>query len=327
MKRLREKLKNSYFIVNKIYLFLLFILLLIQNLALGFYYFIISFFIYIWKLLNSKIPMEVDGEFIPKTYVYKETKYKDLKLDIYYPQEKREKYPLVYFCHGGAWVSGFRNQANNVSWCRFLASKGLAVVSIDYRYGYKNNMEDILSDYSDGLEYVRENSSSLFIDRNNIVLMGLSAGGHLSLLYSTYHSFNNNLGKIQGIKGVVSYYSPANLNHILEFDNKSLFAKLATRQTLKDSPSRKSSPYDYYSPINWLGKDMVPTLLVHGRLDKTVPFKSSLDFAEKLKSLDIDYSFLIHNKGDHSFDTQLKDRTTINILRRTIIYIRQLVRR
>ncbi len=49
-------------------------------------------------------------------------------------------------------------------------------------------MEDILLDYTDALEYVKENSDELSIDKNNIVLMGLSAGGHLSLLYSTYHS-------------------------------------------------------------------------------------------------------------------------------------------
>ncbi len=56
-------------------------------------------------------------------------------------------------------------------------------------------MEDILLDYTDALEYVKENSDELSIDKNNIVLMGLSAGGHLSLLYSTYHSFSRNKEK------------------------------------------------------------------------------------------------------------------------------------
>lgn len=325
MKKLRKKLKSSYFVVNKVYLFLLFILFLIGDLALGFYYFLISLFVYIWKILRSKIPMEVNGSFHPQTYLYKETEDKDLKLDIYYPDTIRNKYPLVFFSHGGAWVSGFRNQPNNVSWCRYLASKGFAVASIDYRFGYKNNMDDILSDYTDALEYIKENSNSLSIDKDNIVLMGLSAGAHLALLYSTYYSFNKDTEKMKGIKGVVSYYAPTDLTCLLEFDNKSLFAKFATRQTLKNSPSEKYDPYDYYSPINWLSNNMVPTLLVHGKLDNTVPLKSSVDFAKELKSFNIDYNLLIHKKGDHSFDTQLKDRATINILRRTVIYIKKII--
>ncbi len=107
----------------------------------------------------------MDGEFQSYTYVYKETDNKDLKLDIWYPIRYNNNYPIVFFCHGGGWISGFRNQPNNVSWCKFLASKGFAVVSIDYRYGYKNTMEDILSDYTDALEYIKENSHLLSLDK------------------------------------------------------------------------------------------------------------------------------------------------------------------
>jgi len=325
MDKFREKFKMSYFVVNKIYVFLIFIFLSIEDLTLGFYYFVISLIIYTWKVLRSKVPIDVDGEFQSYTYVYKETDNKDLKLDIWYPIRYNNNYPIVFFCHGGGWISGFRNQPNNVSWCKFLASKGFAVVSIDYRYGYKNTMEDILSDYTDALEYIKENSHLLSLDKNNIVLMGLSAGGHLSLLYSTYHTYNSNLDKMSGIKGVVAYYSPTNLNQIFISENKSLFAKFATKQTLKDSPVNEEKIYDYYSPINWISENMVPTLLVHGKLDTTVPFKSSVDFAKKLKQFNIKYAFLVHKKGGHSFDTKLEDIVTVNTLERTSRYIRKMM--
>lgn len=323
MDKLKEKLKMSYFVVNKIYLFLIFILISIEDLTLGFYYFLVSLFIYMWKVLRSKVPIGVDKEFKAKTYVYKEADNKELKLDIWYPTKHRNNHPLVFFCHGGGWISGFRNQPNNVSWCKYLASKGFAVVSIDYRYGYRNTMEDILSDYTDALEYVKDNSKKLSLDENNIVLMGLSAGGHLSLLYSTYHSYNDHEEKMSGIKGVVAYYAPTDLNHIFISENKSLFAKFATKQTLKGSPVEPEEIYDYYSPINWVSKNMVPTLLAHGRLDTTVPFKSSVNFAIRLKESKIKYTFLVHKKGGHSFDTKLEDVTTVNILERTARYIRK----
>ena len=84
MDKLKEKLKMSYFIANKIYLFLIFIFLAIEDFTLGFYYFLISVIIYTWKTLRSKVPIDVDKEFESKTYVYKQADNKELKLDIWY---------------------------------------------------------------------------------------------------------------------------------------------------------------------------------------------------------------------------------------------------
>ena len=324
MDKLKDKLKMSYFIANKVYLFLIFIFLSIEDLTLGFYYFLISVFIYIWKTFKSKVPIETGKEFESKTFVYKKTKNKDLKLDIWLPLKSNKYHPLVFFCHGGGWISGFRNQPNNVSWCKYLASKGFAVASIDYRYGYRNSMEDILSDYTDALNYVKDNSKNLYIDKNNIVLMGLSAGGHLSLLYSTYHTHSGNKERMEGIKGVVTYYAPTDLNDIFISKNKSIFAKFAAKQTLKGTPVEVREVYDYYSPISWVGAQMIPCLITHGKMDTTVPFESSIKFVKRLKESKIKYTFLIHKKGGHSFDTKLKDIATINILERTVRYIKKI---
>ncbi|SHD77627.1 alpha/beta hydrolase family protein [Schnuerera ultunensis] len=323
MDKIKVKLKKSYFIANKIYLFLIFIFLAIEDFSLGFYYFLISLFIYGWKTLRSKVPIEVNKEFKSKTFVYKRTRNRDLKLDLWLPSKTSKKNPLVFFCHGGGWISGFRNQPNNVSWCKYLASKGFAVVSIDYRYGYRNTMEDILSDYTDALNYVKKNHKRLNVNKEKIILMGLSAGGHLSLLYSTYHTNQKNEKEMKGIKGVVAYYSPTDLNDIFISENKSIFARFATKQTLKGGPVEKEEIYDYYSPISWISDRMVPCLIAHGKMDTTVPFKSSVKFVKTLREYKIKYTFLVHRKGGHSFDTKLKDISTVNTLERTVRFIRK----
>ena len=181
------------------------------------------------------MPMEVDVDIEFKTLVYKKRN-RDLKLDLYYPARMGDKNPLIYFAWGG-WISGFRNQPNNVSWCRFLASRGFMVASIDYRYGLTNSMEDILRDYGDGLQFLRDRAEELKIDRDNIILMGLSAGGHLSLLYAAYNSFLELEDRIKGIRAVVAYYAPSNLKDIFDKGNKSLFAKFGTARTLDGKPT------------------------------------------------------------------------------------------
>lgn len=329
MDKIKEKFRRSFFIVNKLYLFLIFIGLLLEDVTLGFYYFILSIIVFMWKTLTSKIPISTNKDFYKTTHIYKKIDDKDLKMDIWYPSNKYTKfYPLVYFCHGGGWISGFRNQPNNVSWCKYLADKGFAVASIDYRYGYKNTMQDILSDYSDGLKYLKRRHKKFNIDKSNIILMGLSAGGHLSLLYSTYHTLKDPSDEsMKGIKGVVAYYSPTDLKDILDEDNKSLFARFATKQTMKGSPEDLKKIYEYYSPINYVSESMIPTLMVHGINDNTVPFSSSVKFVKKLNEYNVKHNFLVHKKADHSFDTKLKDYATVNILDKTVRFIRKSVER
>ena len=329
MEKIKRKFRESFFIVNKIYLFLIFIALTIGDATLGFYYFILSIIMFIWKTLGSKIPIDTNKDFHKITRVYKEVEDKELKVDIWYPNKKYSgPYPLVYFCHGGGWISGFRNQPNNVSWCKFLSDKGFIVASIDYRFGYKNTMDDILSDYSDGLKYLKINCKDLNIDKSNIVLMGLSAGGHLSLLYSTYNTLKDKFSEsMDGIKSVVAYYPPTNLKDILDEDNKSLFARFATKRTMKGSPEDIEKIYDYYSPINYVSESMIPTLIVHGVNDNTVPFNSSVKFVNKLKEYNVPHSFFIHKKADHSFDTRLKDYTTVNILDKTFRFIKKSIQK
>lgn len=326
MRSFKEKLRSSYFFVNKIHLFLLFLILSLINFTVFVYFLLFYFVIFVYRLFTRRIPLEPREKYEYETYVYKETNGLKLKMDVWYPKVKKKRYPVVFFAHGGGWVSGFRNQPNNVSWCKFLASNGLVAVSIDYRFGVKNTMADILSDYTDALNYLRQNSEKLKVDKNRIILMGLSAGGHLSLLYSEYYSFHNYKEHMEGIKGVVAYYAPSDLKDIFSNDSKSLFAKFATLATLKGSPQKLEDIYEYYSPISWISDKMPPTLIVHGKNDLVVPFDSSVKLVKKLKEKGVKCIFLVHKTGGHTFEFELRDFQTVRIIEKTVKFIKEMAR-
>ncbi|MCF8061437.1 MAG: alpha/beta hydrolase [Deltaproteobacteria bacterium] len=246
-----------------------------------------------------------------------------MKLDLWYPNHKKHAYPLVLFAHGGGWISGFRNQPRNVTWCKFLASKGLATANIDYRLAVRNSMEDILEDYTDALHFVRENAVNLEIDKDRIVLMGLSAGGHLALLYASFYTFLEQSAKTEGIKGVAAYYSPSDLRDLFGKEQRSLFARFAAMATLKGSPNKRPSQYFYYSPIEWISERMVPTLVVHGKKDMIVPYTSSINFIKKLKSKNVPCKLMVHKEGGHGFENNMNDFKTMKILEYTIRFIKQ----
>lgn len=323
--RIGRKFRESWFVVNKIYLFIVLIIFFIIHSGLFLFGFIISLLFFIRGIITAKIPIEPNESFYYQTYTYKQVGNTALKLDVWYPNQKKPVYPLVFFAHGGGWVSGFRKQPNNISWCKFLASKGFATVSIDYRLAMRHSMQIVLTDYTDALDFVRTNAELLKINRDSILLMGLSAGGHLALRYASYYTFIKHEKAMKGIKGVIAFYAPTDLSDIFDKDHKSLFARFATAATLKGSPKNNPSVYFYYSPIEWISERMVPTLAVHGKNDTVVPYMSSINLVTELKAKSIACKLLIHKEGGHGFETHRTDFHTIRILEETIHFMKSLV--
>lgn len=281
----------------------------------------------LYKSLLGKIPLSVSEKAYsgPYRHVYKREGRRDLNLDIYYPSghEKEENgFPVVFFAHGGGWISGSRRQSNNMSWCKFLAGRGFGVVAIDYRYGYLNHIEDILDDYSDALDFIRANASEFLLDVNKIVLMGLSAGGHLTLQYAAYNTHENKTERMLGVRGIVAWYAPCDLMDLWDDDLESLFARLAITTTMKGTPEKAKEDYEKYSPINWISSKMPPTFLVHGNNDSVVPVKSSIKLYRKLVSFSVPAWIRIEASGDHSFEFQTKSRSTIKYIEETVNFVR-----
>jgi acetyl esterase/lipase len=318
-------LYKSKYIFRLIYVFLI----LIFSFTYGGIALVIGFFtystIYIINLLFRKLPFHIKKNIEVKTYVYKtSSNNKDLKMDVYYPEKKQEKYPTVLFAHGGGWISGFRRQSNNVSWCRYLAANGFLVCSIDYRLGISNSMDEILQDYEDALKYIKKNYKEIKVDKSKINLMGLSAGGHLSFLYAAYHSAMMHRKEMEGIKSLIIYYTPYDLKDIFKKDVKSLFAKFAVLSTMKSRPEDNELDYEFYSPKHWINEHLPPVFIAHGKIDDTVPFSSSVKIAKKLKYLNVPFEFLVHKKGGHTFEFYMNDYQTTKIIKKTISFLKRM---
>jgi len=282
----------------------------------------------LYHALLGKLPLDVPENSFekPESLTYKRSGNTNLKLDIFYPRGSSspapEGYPVVFFAHGGGWISGFRKQANNISWCKYLASRGFAVVNIDYRFGFLPHIDDILKDYSDALNFVRERAEELRLNPEKIALMGLSAGGHLALQHATYHSYHGNQDEMKGVKCVVAWYAPSDLMDLWDDKVESLFARFAVSTTLKGLPARDKGGYIRYSPIAWVSERMVPVFLVHGSSDKVVPVNSSVKFFKKLLEYHVEAYLEVYNRADHAFEFELKTSKTIQLIEKTVRFLR-----
>lgn len=226
-------------------------------------------------------------------------------IDIYYPAEYKQSQKVIMFAHGGGWISGYKKQPNNMSWYRFLTSRGFIVATIQYSRGYKAGIEILISELESAIVFLNQKFGV------KISLMGLSAGGHLALLTASR--------KYQLVGKVVSYYAPTDLLDIWE--SPSIFARIATLATLKRLPYKDRVIYEKYSPVNNVHDNFPPTLLVHGLKDDVVPYVSSVKMFKKLRETRVPARLLLHPLGGHGFEFVQKDQRTVEILIKTIEFL------
>lgn len=105
------------------------------------------------------------------------------KLDFW--KAKTANAPLVIFVHGGGWKRGDKGNATGQYKAPHYRAQGYAFASINYRLVPDATVEQQAADVASAVAYFRKNAASLGIDPKCIVLMGHSAGAHLSALVGT----------------------------------------------------------------------------------------------------------------------------------------------
>ena len=130
---------------------------------------------------------------------------------------------------------------------------------------------------------------------NNIGLVGISAGGHLSMLYG--YGFNAS----RSIKMVASIVGPTNFtddNYLTNGEN-ALFRPILGG-TYNDIPE----VYKQNSPLLRATAKAPPTLLLYGNTDLLVPTSQGQDMTNKLTQLGVYNEFKFYNGGHLTWSLQ-----------------------
>jgi acetyl esterase/lipase len=98
----------------------------------------------------------------------------------YYRPEGIGPFPAVLEVHGGAWTSGDR--LNNVAIGEYLAARGIAVLSIDFRMPPVMRYPETVADVNFGIRFLKADAERFSTRAELVGGLGTSSGGHLLLL-------------------------------------------------------------------------------------------------------------------------------------------------
>jgi len=230
-----------------------------------------------------------------KNITYKIVDGVEIKLDIYYPNFSISKIPCIVYVHGGAFVTGSKENILKYPELYILRNFSFMIVSINYRLAPEYKFPSPIEDVKSAIRFLRKESEKYGIDINNIGTFGTSAGGHLVSLLGTTNNdtiFNNgeNLEFPSSVKFVIDYFGPTDLTKMPDKDRLiNVFGLIEDENLLK------------FSPISYVSKDDPPFLIIHGEKDDVVPFEQGEILYNELSKYGIKVKFIKVKNGGHGF--------------------------
>ena len=255
-------------------------------------------------------PLPVDKSRYTKQIeiVYKQTPEGPLHLDAYRPVVADDHLvPLVVMVHGGAWHQGGRFDMGLTRWAGYLASGGMAVVSIDYRLAPATSYPHSFQDCVDAVDWAVEHAGELGADPERLGLWGDSAGGHLALLLSTSQTREAFAGprlrhRAERLRAVVAWYPPTDLLRLHRSETRGQLDAGAVRSFVGADPEADPERWREVSPIEQVHAEAPPTLILQGTRDLLVPHTQATSFAERSSEVGATCELRVVAGAVHGFD-------------------------
>ncbi|GHE23242.1 alpha/beta hydrolase [Sphingobacterium griseoflavum] len=272
-----------------------------------------------------------------------------LRLDLFLPaMASGKKIPLVIVVHGGGWAFGDK-EMESIYYMRKLKEELLrndfAVASISYRLVSDSiHFPSPVEDCSDAVKWLCKHADRYQLDTANYGIWGGSAGAHLAMLVSYA-----NPGEIGGdaslqdvplrLNYVIDNFGPTKLNDLFRvnlngfstfmfkvfvrklYDIRLKLTYAMTGYDFKTDKDKVLEVNERFSPLNYVDKPVLPTLIVHGTKDRIVAIKQSEQLQQALEKHQVENNFIKVENGDHGLGNIAKEKTD-ELVQKTITFIK-----
>lgn len=245
--------------------------------------------------------------------VYKIIDGDTLDLILFLPEVKAVgKMPVMVFIHGGGWGGGNKYKIAGAPFfgtLQILLNNGIACATIEYRLtrAGKSTAFDCVADCKDAVRFLIKNADEFSLDANRVGVWGDSAGGHLCLMTAladdkifkgdfSLNKYNTRFLCVASYFPLTSFVNPEYLKGSNFEDPKRFIPLLGGPLAEKQELAR------LLSPVEWIGKNSPPVLLLHGEADKVLPIRQSTYLEEVGKARGAEVQLLKVKNAGHSFN-------------------------
>lgn len=219
-------------------------------------------------------------------------------MDVFTPASSTAPLPTIVWIHGGAWVSGSKEDVN--PYLRILASEGYTTIGVNYTRGPEGAYPLAINQLNSALDYINANADDLNVDASQIVLAGDSAGAQLASQlaaittnpdYADIMSVTPALAADQIVAtvlncGVYDLAALAALDGIVAWGLKTSMWAYTGERTWAEGSSGATM-----STVNWVTADF-PTTYISGGNGDGLTWLQSIPMAQRLNELGVDVTTL-----------------------------------
>lgn len=213
--------------------------------------------------------------------------------DIYLPQDRTLETKVIILVHGGGWTSGDKNDMNGFKDIIRQDLPDYAIVNINYRLANEDNQAYPMqiNDITAVIEHLKANGSDYVIS-DDFGFIGISAGAHLSMLWSYAFDTHSNIEMVCSIVGPTNFTDPAYLNNV-DPEVQALIDTLGL--------DTSTSFLEEISPLHQVTTSAPASILFYGGTDPLVPATQGTALDEKLTTLGITHQFTLYPNEGHGW--------------------------
>ncbi|WP_336962600.1 alpha/beta hydrolase fold domain-containing protein [Chryseobacterium contaminans] len=217
-------------------------------------------------------------------------------MDLYIPYKKSSEEKEVFIIiHGGGWRGGNKSQLTFFTLSMMQRFPDHVFVNMNYRLA--SAIQYAIPNQTDDIKNVINFLKNKLNYKPKVILMGNSAGAHLSMLYAYHFDADKN------VKAVINIVGPADLSDkgFKNYEEYSFVEKhLADPKILPAT----TSAVNFASPVHWINKASSPTLSYYGKTDHVVPLNQNNILDSVLNKNNVVHESYEFNGGHLDWDKQ-----------------------
>jgi len=200
------------------------------------------------------------------------------RMDLYLPEGRSsDSTKMIVLVHGGAWTVGDKSEFTQYVPVLQQRLPNYAIANINYRLANSNGnffpTQEL--DMKAVIDHLVQNSEAYGLS-NDYVLLGASAGGHMSLLQAYKYDQPR-------IRAVVNFYGPSDMIALFS-STTDPFNNYGLQLLMGGTPLTSQQLYYESSPVHYITSASPPTITLHGNLDQIVPLSQSTALHTKLQT-------------------------------------------